>query len=35
MIDVTDELAAEEPSRVWRSPPRRNVEQAQSLSETA
>lgn len=35
MIDVTDELAAEDDARAWRSPPKQNIEQTQPLSETA
>ena len=35
MIDVTDELAAEDTSRDWRSPTRRSVEDAQPMADSA
>lgn len=34
MIDVTDEIAAEDPRQAWRSPSKENVEEARPLSET-
>lgn len=35
MLDVTEELAAENASQAWRSPTKRNVESARAFSETA
>jgi PAS domain S-box-containing protein len=35
MLDVTDELAAEEATRSWRSPTKQNVQDARAQSETA